>query len=292
MDKKFSPGLVANCVQAPLCYLLALVLISVFSSCSSSKGVPAEAERRDDQEQVAEKKDMPSGEVERSGMVDTSQSSASPSIQPARQDRTEKPSELQRVTSEVQPEADSTTERAKPESEKGLSTDDADPSSPTDNKRQLSSTLSADEKTTDKPANSNVARAGSDAMGQENSTRDSMDTSIGTDIGTEVSNIETPTDSSTPSSSFSADTLEGSTADGSALPPLRVRRVTGGYLDIAGAQYYDLQSGTRVRVVNKNGRTIAHGIVTSVVNGEAVMEVQSRRGYQPLSRSQRVYIVE
>ena len=288
MNKKFSPGLVTNCVQAPLCYLLALVLISVFSSCSSSKGVPAEAERRDDQEQLAEKEDMTSGEVEHSGMVDTSQSSASPSIQPSHQDRTEKPSELQRVTSEVQPEADSTIRRSKPGSEKGLSTDDADPSSPTDNKRQLSSTLSADEKTVDKPANSNVARAGSDAMNEENSTRDSTDTSISAG----VSNMEDPTDSSTPSSSSSADTLEGSTADGSALPPLRVRRVTGGYLDIAGAQYHDLQSGTRVRVVNENGRTIALGIVTSVVNGEAVMEVQSRRGYQPLSRSQRVYIVE
>ena len=75
-------------------------------------------------------------------------------------------------------------------------------------------------------------------------------------------------------------------------PPLRIARVTGSYVDVTGAQYYDIRSGTQVHIVDDSGDVLAAGIVTSVIQNEVTVEVQSRRGYRSLNQGDRIVIVE
>lgn len=74
------------------------------------------------------------------------------------------------------------------------------------------------------------------------------------------------------------------------VPELRTGRVTGRYLRVRGAQFYEIGSGTKVQIVDDRGRVIAKGIVTSVLRNEATVEVQSRRGFASLQEGQRVVI--
>jgi hypothetical protein len=75
-------------------------------------------------------------------------------------------------------------------------------------------------------------------------------------------------------------------------PPMRVKRVTGSYLDITGVQRYTIRSGSRVQVLNDHGDVLARGVVTTVAQDEAVVEVDSRRGYDSLKAGQKVVVVE
>ena len=73
--------------------------------------------------------------------------------------------------------------------------------------------------------------------------------------------------------------------------PMRVQRVTGGYLDVVGTQHYAVRSGTRVQVLGSGGDVIAQGVVTTVKQSGAVVELDSRRGYEQLQPGQEVVVL-
>jgi tetratricopeptide (TPR) repeat protein len=75
-------------------------------------------------------------------------------------------------------------------------------------------------------------------------------------------------------------------------PALRLTRITGSYLDVSGARYYDFRAGTRVRIIKQNGNAIAEGVVTSIIGNRATVEVQTRRGSNDIGIHDRVVVVE